>query len=102
MRIHVARIPAQALKVRPREAYYARQKRVFAVAFVLVALLPLVVLNENASRFYRDSWVEKTSLELAGMARDRRDLVDLFLRSQETQLASVVALHQAAELAEKL
>jgi two-component system, NtrC family, sensor kinase len=98
MKVHTARIPARALEVRPREAYYARQKNLFALAFVLVALVPLLVLNRNASRFYRDSWMEKTSVELAGVARDRRDLVDAFLRAQETQLASVVELHRPGEL----
>ena len=98
MRIHTATIPARALEVRSRDAYYARQKRLFALAFVLVAVVPLLALNQNASRFYRDSWMEKTSLELAGMARDRRELIDLFLRSQEGRLASLVELHRPAEL----
>jgi two-component system NtrC family sensor kinase len=98
MRIHSATIPAEVLKARPRDAYYARQKQAFALAFIVVAVVPLLVLNQNASRFYQDSWMEKTSLELAGMARDRRELVDFFLRSQETQLASLVELHRPADL----
>jgi len=98
MRIHSATIPAEVLKARPRDAYYARQKHAFALAFIVVAVFPLLVLNQNASRFYQDSWMEKTSLELAGMARDRRDLVDFFLRSQETQLASLVELHRPEDL----
>ena len=102
MRIHAARIPAEALAARPRDAYYARQKRLFALAFVLVAVTPLLVLERNASRFYEDSWLERTSLELVGMARDRRQLVDLFLRSQEAQLASLVELHGPAELAGRI
>ena len=98
MRVHAATIPAEVLSVRPRDAYYARQKRLFALAFVLVAAVPLLALDRNASRSYRESWVERTSLELAGMARDRRELVDLFLRGQAAQLASAVALHAPAEL----
>jgi two-component system, NtrC family, sensor kinase len=98
MRIHAATIPAEALKVRPREAYYARQKHLFALAFVVAAVGPLLVVNRNASRSYQDSWMEKTSLELAGMARDRREVVEGFLRAQETQLASVVELHAPGEL----
>jgi len=98
MRVHTARIPAEVLAVRPRDAYYARQRRIFALAFVLVAVVPLLALHQNASSFYQDSWLEKTSLELAGMARDRRELVDLFLRSQETALATIVELHGPAEL----
>lgn len=98
MRIHSATIPAEVLRARPRDAYYARQKQVFALAFIVVGVVPLLVLNQNASRFYQDSWTEKTSLELAGMARDRRELVDFFLRSQETQLASLVELHRPEDL----
>ena len=102
MRLLSASIPAEALAVRPREVYYARQKRLFALAFVLVAVIPLLLLERNASRFYRDSWTERTSLELAGMARDRRDLVDLFLGAQEAQLASLVASHRAEEVAARI
>jgi two-component system NtrC family sensor kinase len=100
VRLHAATIPAELLEVRPRDAYYARQKRLFALAFVLVAAIPLLVVERNASDFYRESWMERTSAELAGMARERRELVDLFLRTQETQLASVLALHRAGELGE--
>ena len=99
MRVLAATIPAEALKVRPRDAYYARQKRLFALASVLVAVVPLVVLDQRTSRFYRESWMERTSVELAGMARDRRALVDLFLQGEEAQLASAVALRAPAELA---
>jgi two-component system NtrC family sensor kinase len=101
MKVHTARIPAEVLRAPPRDAYYARQKRLFALAFVLVALVPLLALDRSAARAYRASWIEETSRELAGTARDRRDLVDLFLRSQETALASVVALHAPAELDER-
>jgi two-component system NtrC family sensor kinase len=102
MRLHAARIPAEALAVRPREVYYARQKRLFALAFVAVAVVPLLVLERNASRFYRDSWTERTSLELAGMARDRRELVELFLKTQEAQLASLVEVQRPAEVAGRI
>jgi two-component system NtrC family sensor kinase len=99
VRLHTATIPAEVLRVRPREAYYARQKQLFALAFVAVALVPLLVLHQDTSRFYEESWMERTSAALAGMAADRRELVDAFLRSQEAQLAAVVALHRPAELA---
>ncbi len=98
MRLYIATIPAEAVKARPRDVYYARQKRVFAAAFVLVAIVPLVALYYSSSRFYQSSWMEKTSLELAGMATDRRDMVDLFLDAQESQLASFVHLFEPAEL----
>lgn len=101
MRLHTATIPSEALAFRPREAYYARQKHLFALAFILVSLVPLVVLNYEASRFYQDSWMEKTSMELAGIARNRRELIDLFLQTQEAQLASLVEMHTLAELSRR-
>jgi two-component system NtrC family sensor kinase len=84
---------------RPREAYYARQKYLFAMVFVIVSIVPLVILNYNASRFYRESWMEKTSVELATLAGDRRELIDRFLVTQEDQLASFLALYEPQALA---
>ncbi len=98
MRIHAAILPKEALEVPPREAYYARQKHLFALAFVAVSLVPLAVLDRNAARLYQRSWIEKTSLELAGIAGSRRELVDLFLATQERQLAAFVDLYSPAEL----
>lgn len=98
MRLHAATLPAEALAVGPREAYYARQKHLFALVFALVSIVPLVLLEQNASRFYRESWMERTSAELAGMARSRREIVDLFLETQERQLAALVQLHSPDRL----
>jgi two-component system NtrC family sensor kinase len=98
VKIYTATIPAEVLKVRPREAYYARQKHVFALAFILVSIVPLVLLNHESSRFYRESWLEKTSAELGGIAASRRELIDLFLRTQEAHLASFLELYTPAQL----
>lgn len=73
--------------MRQREAYYARQKYLFAMVFVVVSIVPLLILNYNASRFYQESWIEKTSIELSTLAGDRRELIDRFLEAQEDQLA---------------
>ncbi len=58
--------------MRSRDAYYTRQKYLFALVFVVVSIVPLLVLNYNTSRFYQESWMEKTSLELSTLAGDRR------------------------------
>ena len=99
MRIHAATLPVEALEIRPRDAYYARQKRLFALAFGVVSLVPLVALHLSASRFYEASWMERTSAELAEIARSRREIVDRFLTAQERQLATFVELYSPAELA---
>ncbi len=87
------------LTTRPREAYYARQKYLFAMVFVVVSIVPLLILNYNASRFYRESWMEKTSLELSTLAGDRRELIDRFLVTQEDQLAGFLSLYEPKTLA---
>ncbi len=85
-------------KMKQRDAYYARQKYLFALVFIVVSLVPLLVLNYNAARFYKASWIEKTSLELATLAGDRQALIDRFLETQEDQLAGYLALFDPASL----
>ena len=78
--------------MKSHEVYYARQKYLFALVFVVVSIVPLLILNYNASRFYQESWMEKTSLELSSLAGDRRALIDRFLETQEDQLAGYMSL----------
>ena len=78
---------------REGEAYYARQKYLFALVFIIVAIVPLLILNYNAASFYRASWIEKTSVELSTLAADRRELIDHFLAAQEDQLAGFLSLY---------
>jgi len=86
--------------MRSRDAYYARQKYLFALVFIVVSIIPLLILNYNASRFYQESWIEKTSLELSTLASDRRALIDRFLETQEDQLASFLSLYDSKTLSE--
>ena len=86
--------------MRSHEAYYTRQKYLFALVFVVVSIVPLLVLNYNASRFYQESWMEKTSLELSTLAGDRRTLIDRFLETQEDLLAGYMSLYDPAALGE--
>jgi len=86
------------MQSKPREAFYARQKYLFALVFVVVAIVPLVVLNYSASRLYQQSWMENTSAQLATLAGDRRALIDRFLEAQEDRLAGYLSLHSAQAL----
>ncbi|MEW5891622.1 MAG: ATP-binding protein [Pseudomonadota bacterium] len=86
--------------MRSQEAYYTRQKYLFALVFIAVSIVPLLILNYNASRFYQQSWMERTSLELATLAGDRRALIDQFLENQEDQLAGFMALASPRMLSE--
>ncbi len=87
--------------MRPREAYYTRQKYLFALVLSVVSIVPLLALNYNASRFYRESWMEKTALELATLAGDRQALIDRFLQTQEDQLAGYLSLYDPQTLTDK-
>lgn len=87
------------MNAKPREHYYARQKYLFAAVFVVVSVVPLLVLNYNTARFYQASWIEKTKLEIATLASDRKLLIDRFLAEQEERLAGYLALDPARALA---
>ncbi len=87
------------MNAKPREHYYARQKYLFAAVFVVVSVIPLLVLNYNTARFYQASWIEKTKLEIASLASDRKLLIDRFLAEQEERLAGYLALDPAQTLA---
>ncbi|MEW6501349.1 MAG: ATP-binding protein [Thermodesulfobacteriota bacterium] len=91
MKMYAATIPAEVLHLKPRHLYYARQKQLFVLVFLAVAVVPLFCINWYASHYYENSWLKKTSAELTGIAESRREIVDRFLAAQENQLAGLVA-----------
>ena len=93
MKMYVATIPGSAMKVRSRESYYARQKRIFVVVVILVAIVPLLFISWTVSRFYQESWLDKTTVELTSLANNRREIIDLFLDNQENVLAGYAELY---------
>lgn len=98
MKMYTAIIPGSALKVRSRESYYARQKRLFVLVVILVAIIPLLFISWTASHFYQKSWLDKTTVELTSLANSRREIIDLFLDSQENILAGYAELYDFAWL----
>jgi len=98
MKMYTATIPGSALKVRSRESYYARQKRLFVLVVILVAIIPLLFISWTASHFYQKSWLNKTTVELTSLANSRREIIDLFLDSQENILAGYAELYDFAWL----
>ncbi|MEW6595210.1 MAG: ATP-binding protein [Thermodesulfobacteriota bacterium] len=100
MKMYAATIPAEVLQLKPRELYYARQKQLFILVFLLVAVVPLLVLNSYSSHYYQDSWLKKTTAELTSIAESRREIVDLFLAAQENQLANLVAFNTLDSLSD--
>ncbi|MBU3936363.1 MAG: two-component sensor histidine kinase [Proteobacteria bacterium] len=98
MKMYTATIPASALNVRSRESYYARQKRLFFLVIILVPIIPLLFISWTASRFYQQSWMDKTTVELTSLANSRREIIDLFLDNQENTLAGYAELYDFAWL----
>ncbi len=98
MKMYTATIPGSVLKVRSRESYYARQKRLFVLVVILVAIIPLLFISWTASHFYQKSWLDKTTVELTSLANSRREIIDLFLDSQENILAGYAELYDLAWL----
>ena len=98
MKMYTATIPGSALKVRSRESYYARQKRLFVLVVILVAIIPLLIISWTAAHFYQKSWLDKTTVELTSLANSRREIIDLFLDSQENILAGYAELYDFAWL----
>ncbi len=101
MKMYAATVPGEMLKIKPREAYYARQKQLFILVFIIVSVVPLVIINWHSSRYYQESWLKKTSAELAGIADSRKELVDLFLSTQEQQLSGFVELYDGNFLSQQ-
>ncbi|MFA7383807.1 MAG: ATP-binding protein [Desulfurivibrionaceae bacterium] len=98
MKMYTATIPGSALKVRSRESYYARQKQLFVLLVILMAIIPLLFISWTSSHFYQKSWLDKTTVELTSLANSRRELIDLFLDSQENTLAGYAELYDFAWL----
>lgn len=101
MKIYTATIPAEVLRLKPRHLYYARQKQLFVLAFLVVAVVPLFCINWYASHYYENSWLKKTSAELTSIAESRREIVDRFLAAQENQLAGLVAFSSLETLGQQ-
>ncbi len=98
MKMYTATIPGSALKVGSRESYYARQKQLFVVVVILMAIVPLLFISWTASHFYQKSWLDKTTVELTSLANSRREIIDLFLDSQENVLVGYAELYDLAWL----
>ena len=93
MKIYSATIRAEALKVRSRESYYARQTRLFILLVVLVSVLPLFLIGFASKHYYHQSWMQQTSVDLKGSAESRKEIIDRFLANQEDLLASLIDLY---------
>jgi len=99
MRIYSATISDEALKVRSRESFYARQKQLFILVVALVSILPLVMIGWASSQYYKRSWLQQTSIDLKSSAEGRKEIIDRFLATQQDLLASLIELYGLDSLA---
>lgn len=98
MKLHIATIPREALEAGPKESYYARQKKLFVLLVIAVSLAPLLVISWTSSHFYQQSWQKQTSLSLASLAENRKEVIGRYLANQENVLAGLVELYPLREL----
>lgn len=98
MKIYTGTIKMEDLKLKSSGTYYARQKQLFVIVVIIVSVVPLLIISLTASHYYKKSWFEKTSAELAGLVDSRREIIDLFLDNQENLLFSFVKLYSVAQL----
>lgn len=98
MKMYTGTISEKALKLKSSSTYYARQKQLFVLVVIVVSVVPLVIISLSASHYYKKSWLEKTSAELAGLAESRKEIINLFLENQENLLSGFVKLYTLESL----
>jgi len=93
MKMYSGSVSMKALEMKSSGNYYARQKQLFVLVVIVVSVLPLVIISWTAAHYYKKSWLEKTSLELSGLAGSRKTIIDLFLENQESLLSGFTKLY---------
>lgn len=94
MKMYAATIKKDILEPRSRLAYYKKQKLLLILIVTMVSILPLIGISLLSLNYYKDSWIEKTSSELASLADSRRETIELFLADQDDLLAGLIDLYQ--------
>jgi two-component system NtrC family sensor kinase len=98
MKIHSGTVSLKTLELKSSGSYYARQKQLFVLVVIIVSVVPLVIISLTASHYYKKSWLEKTALELSGLAGSRKEIIDLFLENQENLLSGFAKLYSLEDL----
>lgn len=98
MKMYSGTVSLKALKLKSSGNYYARQKQLFVLVVIIVSVVPLVIISWTAAHYYKKSWLEKTALELSGLAGSRKEIIDLFLENQENLLTGFTRLYRLEDL----
>lgn len=101
MKMYAATIKKDILEPRSRIAYYQRQKLILILIVTLVSVLPLIGISLLSLHYYKGSWIEKTSAELASLANSRKETIELFLAGQDNLLAGLMDLYPSEFLGQQ-
>ena len=101
MKMYSATIKKDALEPRSGSAYYSRQKLLVILLVTLVSVIPLIGISYFSFNYYRNSWIDNTSTELASLADSRREIIELFLADQNNLLAGLIDLYPPEYLSEQ-
>ncbi|MBF0327768.1 MAG: hypothetical protein HQL10_01260 [Nitrospirae bacterium] len=93
MKICSGTVSLKSLEMKSSGSYYAWQKQLFVLVVIVVSVVPLIIISWTASDYYKKSWLQKTSLELSGLAGSRKEIIDLFLNNQENLLSGFTNLY---------
>lgn len=99
--MYTATIEKEALEPRSRSAYYTRQKLIFILVMVLVSVVPLIGISFFSFQYYKNSSIEKTSVELASLTDSRKEIIELFLADQNNYLGDLMNLYPPEYLSDQ-
>lgn len=89
MKMYAATIKKEALAPRAGHAFYTRQKLLFVMVMTLVSVIPLCGISFLSLRYYQNSWIDRTAVELASLTESRQEIIDQFLGNQSNLLVSL-------------
>lgn len=98
MKMYTATIKKEALEPREARAYYMRQKLLFILVMTLVSVIPLCGISFLSLRYYQNSWIDRTGVELGSLAESRQEIIAQFLDNQTNLLAGLVQLYPSGYL----
>lgn len=93
MKMYAATIKKDVLEPRSRSSYYFRQKLLIIMVVTLVSFIPLVGISYFSFQYFKNSWIERTSTELASLADSRQQTIELFIAEQDNLLSGLIDLY---------
>lgn len=101
MKMYAATIEKDVLEPRSRNAYYFRQKVLIILLMTMVSVIPLVGISYFSFQYFKNSWIDRTSVELASLADSRKETIELFLANQNNQLNGLIDQYPAEHLSDQ-